>query len=251
VEVQVLTIKCKWTATVQEQVQPPQVNTSFSRVKLAPMADHNSRDGARYATSEISDYTARIHAAHDRGLAAAFATPADMPAIQLGQSEGRMLHLLARLVGATKIVEVGTLAGYSAIQLASALPATGHLWTIEYEPKHAVVARANIAAAGLADRVTVETGAGRDVLPTLDAHGPFDLVFIDADKANYDHYGRWAIAHLRSGGLVIGDNAYFFGKLLDDSDGARAMRRFHEEVAAACHSVCAPTPDGLVIGIKK
>jgi caffeoyl-CoA O-methyltransferase len=215
------------------------------------MADKDSRDGARYTTSEISDYTARIHAAHDRGLAAAFATPDDMPAIQVGQSEGRMLNLFARLVGATKIVEVGTLAGYSAIQLASALPATGHLWTIEFEPKHAAVARANVAAAGLADRVTVEIGAGRDVLPTLDAYGPFDLVFIDADKVNYDHYGRWALAHLRSGGLVIGDNAYYFGKLLDDSDSARAMRTFHEEVAAACHSVCVPTPDGLVIGIKK
>ena len=105
-----------------------------------------------------------------------------MPAIQVGQSEGRMLNVLARLVGATKIVEVGTLAGYSAIQLATALPATGHLWTIEFEAKHAAVARANIAAAGLAARVTVEVGAGRDVLPTLDAHGPFDLVFIDADK---------------------------------------------------------------------
>jgi len=215
------------------------------------MADNDSRAGARYATPEITDYTARVHAAHDRGLAAAFATPADMPAIQVGQSEGRLLNLLARLVNATKIVEVGTLAGYSAIQLASALPATGHLWSIEFDAKHAAVARANIAAAGLADRVTVEIGTGRDVLPTLDAHGPFDLVFIDADKVNYDHYGRWAIEHLRTGGLVVGDNAYLFGELLDDTDSGRAMRTFHEDVAKACHSVCAPTPDGLVIGIKK
>ena len=219
--------------------------------KLLGMADNDSRAGARYATSEITDYTARVHAAHDRGLAAAFATPADMPAIQVGQSEGRLLNLLARMVGATKIVEVGTLAGYSAIQLASALPPTGHLWSIEFNPKHAEVARSNIAAAGLADRVTVEVGAGRDILPTLVAHGPFDVVFIDADKVNYDHYGRWAIEHLRSGGLVVGDNAYLFGELLDATDSGRAMRAFHEDVAAACHSVCAPTPDGLVIGIKK
>ncbi len=217
------------------------------------MSDTSSRSGARYDTLAVSAYVDRIHAAHDRGLARAFATPADMPAIQVGQSDGRLLHLIAKLVGATKIVEVGTLAGYSAIQLASAMPAGGggHVWSIEFNAKHADVARENVAAAGLADRVTITTGAGRDVLPTLEPHGPFDLVFIDADKANYEHYGRWALTHLRRGGVVIGDNAYFFGDLLADTDGARSMRGFHELVGAACDSVCAPTPDGLVIGIKK
>jgi caffeoyl-CoA O-methyltransferase len=215
------------------------------------MADSDSRAGARYVSPEITQYVDKIHASHDRGLAAAFATPADMPQIQVGQSEGRLLNLLARLIGAKKIVEVGTLAGYSAIQLASALPPDGHLWSIEFEAKHAAVARANLATAGLAERVTVEEGAGRDVLPKLVGHGPFDIVFIDADKQNYDHYGAWALQHLRRGGLVIGDNAYLFGNLLDDTDTGRAMRTFHEAVAAACDSVCAPTPDGLVIGIKK
>jgi caffeoyl-CoA O-methyltransferase len=172
-----------------------------------------------------------------------------MPAIQVGPSEGRFLYLLMKMIGAKKVVEVGTLAGYSAIHMARALPAGGQLWTIEYEPKHAEVARSNIAAAGLSDRVTVLVGAGRDVLPTI--KGPVDAVFIDADKGNYDHYGHWAIEHLRPGGLVLGDNAYLFGKLLEDSDTGRAMRRFHEEVAATCESVCLPTPDGLVLGIKK
>jgi caffeoyl-CoA O-methyltransferase len=215
------------------------------------MADSDSRAGARYTSPAIISYVDKVHASHDRGLAAAFATPADMPQIQVGQSEGRLLRLLVQMIGATKIVEVGTLAGYSAIQLAGALPADGHLWSIEYEAKHAAVARANIAAAGLAERATVEVGAGRDVLPTLERHGPFDLVFIDADKQNYDHYGAWAVQHLRRGGLVIGDNAYLFGNLLDATDTGRAMRAFHEAVAAACDSVCVPTPDGLVIGIKK
>ncbi|HET9992665.1 MAG TPA: class I SAM-dependent methyltransferase [Kofleriaceae bacterium] len=215
------------------------------------MADSTSRDGARYASPEINDYVHRVHAAHDAGLARAFATPSDMPAIQLGQSEGRLLHLLVKLVGGKRLVEVGTLAGYSAIQLASALPAGGHLWTIEFESKHAAVATANLAAAGLADRVTVEVGAGVDVLPRLEPHGPFDVMFIDADKQSYDRYGRWGLAHVRKGGLVIGDNAYFFGRLLEDSEGARAMRAFHEAIAAACDSVCVPTPDGLVIGIVK
>ncbi len=216
------------------------------------MSDTYSRAGARYDTPAVSAYVNHVHAVHDSGLARAFATPADMPAIQVGQSDGRLIHLIAKLVGATKIVEVGTLAGYSAIQLASAMPAGGgHVWSIEFNAKHADVARENVAVAGLADRVTITTGAGRDILPTLEPHGPFDLVFIDADKVNYAHYGRWAVTHLRRGGVVIGDNAYFFGDLLAETDGARGMRVFHELVAAACDSVCAPTPDGLVIGIKK
>jgi len=215
------------------------------------MADSTSRTGVAYTTPAIIDYVNRVHAGHDSGLAKAFAVPEFMPAIQVGPSEGKLLFLIMKLLGAKKIVEVGTLAGYSAIHMARALPADGHLWSIEYEPAHAEVARANIANAGLADRVTIEVGAGRDVLPKLDRHGPFDAVFIDADKVNYDHYGRWALEHLRRGGLVLGDNAFLFGELVDDSDRGRAMRAFHELVAAACDSVCVPTPDGLVIGIKK
>jgi len=215
------------------------------------MADNDSRAGARYANESILTYVADVHASHDAGLARAFAVPAGIPQIQVGPSEGRLLYLLMKLAGAQKVVEVGTLVGYSAIHMARALPAGGRLWSVEYEPKHAEVARGNIAAAGLADKVTVVVGAGRDMLPTLDGNGPFDAVFIDADKESYAHYGQWAIDHLRPGGLVIGDNAYFFGKLMDDSAGARAMRGFHELVAAACDSVCVPTPDGLVVGIKR
>jgi caffeoyl-CoA O-methyltransferase len=125
------------------------------------------------------------------------------------------------------------------------------VWSVEFEPLHAEVARGNLVAAGVADRVTVMVGAGRDVLPTLVPQGPFDVVFIDADKVNYDFYGEWAIANLRPGGLVLGDNAYLFGELLDETDRGRAMRKFHELVAATCDSVCAPTPDGLVVGIKR
>lgn len=215
------------------------------------MADSASRGGSRYAGPEVLDYVHRVHVPHDAGLARAFAVPDDMPAIQVGPSDGKLIALLLRLAGARKVVEVGTLAGYSATHMARALPVDGHLWSIEYEERHAEVARANLAAAGVGDRATVHVGAGRDVLPTLVAHGPFDAVFIDADKLNYDHYGAWALDNLRTGGLVLGDNAYLFGELLDDSARARAMRRFHELVAARCDSVCAPTPDGLVIGIKR
>lgn len=215
------------------------------------MADSDSRAGVRYTTPEILDYVNRVHVPHDAGLARAFAVPDGIPAIQVGPSDGKLIGLLLRLAHATKVVEVGTLVGYSAIHMARALAAGGHLWSVEFEPRHAEIARANLAAAGVADRVTVLVGAGLDVLPTLEAHAPFDAVFIDADKEAYDHYGRWAIDHLRPGGLVIGDNAYLFGALLEDSDRGRAMRTFHELVAASCDSVCAPTPDGLVIGLKR
>jgi caffeoyl-CoA O-methyltransferase len=215
------------------------------------MADNDSREGKRYTTPQILEYVNRTHARHDTALAGAFSVPEGIPAIQVGPSEGKLIYLLLRLAGAKKIVEVGTLVGYSAIHMARALPADGHVYSIEYDPKHADVAKQNIAAAGLADRITVLVGAGVDVLPRLVEHGPFDAVFIDADKQNYDKYGRWAVENLRSGGLVLGDNAYLFGELLDDSDRGRAMRAFHEHVAATCESVCIPTPDGLVLGVKK
>jgi len=215
------------------------------------MADSVSRAGERYAHAAILEYVNRVHVPHDDGFTRAFAVPEGIPAIQVGPSDGKLIALLLRLAGASRVVEVGTLVGYSAIHMARALRPGGHLWSIEYEPRHAEVARGNLAAAGVADRVTVVVGAGRDILPTLEVHAPFDAVFIDADKVNYDHYGRWALANLRPGGLVLGDNAYLFGELLDDSDRGRAMRGFHELVAAGCDSVCAPTPDGLVVGIKR
>ena len=215
------------------------------------MADNDSRAGTRYDSQAIIDYVNRVHAPHDPALAQAFAVPDGIPAIMVGPSEGRFLYLLMKLVNATKIVEVGTLVGYSAIQMARALPPGGKLWSIEFDPMHAEVARKNIAAAGLTDKVEVIVGAGVDVLPTLVAHGPFDVMFVDADKESYAEYGAWATANVRRGGLVIGDNAYLFGNLTDDTDRARAMRGFHEGVAAAFDSVCVPTPDGIVVGIKR
>src|SRR3954471_13606978 len=146
------------------------------------MADSSSRAGERYASPVILDYVNRVHAGHDAALTQAFAVPEGIPAIQVGPSEGRLLYLLLRLANAQKIVEVGTLVGYSAIHMARALPAGGQLWSIEFDPKHAQVARTNIAKAGLADQVTVIVGAGVEMLPTLVDKGPFDAVFIDADK---------------------------------------------------------------------
>lgn len=216
------------------------------------MADQASRAGERYATAQILDYTARIHHPPDPALARAFEAPArhGMPEIQVGSSEGRLLELLLRLGGARKVVEVGTLAGYSALWIARALPADGRVWTIESDPEHAAVAAGVVEQARLGDRVTILCGDAVEVLPDLVGEGPFCAVFIDADKARYDVYGRWATDNLRSGGLLLGDNAYLFGRLLEDTDEARAMRRFHEEMARNYRSVCIPTPDGLALGIR-
>jgi caffeoyl-CoA O-methyltransferase len=217
------------------------------------MADKDSRSGLSYATREILDWLAAVHAPHDAGLARAFDAPAahGMPAIQLGASEAKAVALFLKLAGARKVVEVGTLAGYSALVLARALPEDGHLWTIEFDPKHARVARENLAAAGFQDRVTVLEGAGLEVLPHLVRFGPFDAVFIDADKGNYDRYGRWAADNTRSGGLLVGDNAFLFGRLLEDSPEGAAMRRFHEEARERFDTVCLPTPDGMLLGVRR
>ncbi len=217
------------------------------------MADNDSRAGSRYSNRQILDFVDGLHAPHDAGLTAAFDAPAieKMPAIQVGQSEGKFLELLLRVAGASKVVEVGTLAGYSAIRIARALPKEGKLWTIEFDPHHANVARAAIEVAGQTQKVEVLVGAALDVLPTLEKYGPFDAVFIDADKRNYDSYGRWAAKHLRVGGLLLGDNAYLFGRLMEPDPEAEAMRRFHQEAARAFDTTCLPTPDGLLLGIKQ
>ncbi len=216
------------------------------------MADQDSRAGERYATAQILDFVARTHHPPDDMLARAFGAPGEhgMPEIQLGPAEGRLLELLLRLIGAKQVVEVGTLAGYSALWMARALPEDGRLWTIEADPKHAAVAASVIEAAGLGERVTLLRGDAAELLPKLSDSGPFCAVFLDADKGRYDRYGRWATAHLRPGGLLIGDNAYLFGRLLDDDREAAAMRRFHEEMAQHYRSVCIPTPDGLAVGMR-
>lgn len=218
------------------------------------MADEDSRAGKRYADEGTLEWLDKLHAAHDSGLDRAFRAPEieGIPRIQVGPSEGRLLELLLRMVHAKKVVEVGTLAGYSAIWMARALPPGGRLYTIEHDPRHAEIARRSFDQAGVADRVDLRVGEGLDVLAELVSEGPFDAVFVDADKSGYPAYGRWAAENLRPGGLLLGDNSYYFGKLLaEDDPSAEAMRRFHREAAAAFDTVCIGTPDGLLLGIKK
>lgn len=217
------------------------------------MADDDSRAGRLYFSAPLLDYTAQVHAPHDEALQRAFDAPSQhgMPAIQLAQSESKLVELLLKMAGARRVIELGTLAGYSALRLARALPPDGKVWTVEYDPRHAAIAREVIAAAGESTRIEVVVGAGVDVLPSLEQFGPFDAVFIDADKESYDVYGRWAAKHLRKGGVLLGDNAFLFGELLDDTPRAKVMRRFHEEAAQVFDTTCIPTPDGLLLGLKR
>ncbi|MDW8148494.1 MAG: O-methyltransferase [Roseiflexaceae bacterium] len=162
---------------------------------------------------------------------------AGMPQINVSPVQGRLLYVLALACNARKILEIGTLAGYSAIWMARALPVDGKLITLEVNPKHAEVARANIARAGLAERVEVRLGAALDTLPQLAAEGagPFDLIFIDADKINLTTYFDWAVRLARPGSMIIADNVIRGGEVLNatsDDAGLQGVRRFNKALAA-------------------
>ncbi len=173
--------------------------------------------------AEVDQYFADHLVETDPVLEAALTASeaAGLPAIAVAPNQGKLLHLLARLTGARRILEIGTLGGYSTIWLARALPRDGQLITLEFDHRHAEVARANIASAGLADRVEVRVGAALDTLPTLT--GPFDLFFIDADKVNNAAYVEWALRLSTVGSLIIVDNVVRGGRVVDDASDDPAV----------------------------
>jgi len=187
----------------------------------------------------VDDYVAGLLSPDDEALEQAIAGAADagLPAIQVSPPQGKLLALLARSIGARTALEFGTLGGYSTIWLGRALPDDGWLITLEQDPSYADVARANIERAGLAAKVEIRVGAALETLPALeeDGAGPFDLVFIDADKANTPAYFAWSLERTRPGGLIVADNVVRGGALVDESDDDPAIvaqRRFHEALAA-------------------
>lgn len=164
-------------------------------------------------------------------------TAAGLPQINVAPNQGKLLHLLAKLQGARNILELGTLGGYSTLWLARALPADGRLITLEADPKHAEVARTNIARAGLANVVELRIGKALETLPLLAAEGrgPFDLIFIDADKPGYPDYLPWALNLSRRGTLIIADNVIRKGAVADAHStdaNVQGVRRFNELLAA-------------------
>ncbi|MEV5596428.1 O-methyltransferase [Streptomyces sp. NPDC052496] len=186
----------------------------------------------------VDEYFNSLLAPDDEALHAALrdSEAAGLPHISVTPTQGKLLHLLARIQGARRILEIGTLGGYSTIWLARALPADGHLVSLEYNATHAAVARANLERAGLAERTEIRVAPALDSLAKLVAERaePFDLVFVDADKPNNPHYLERALELTRPGSLIIGDNVVRGGDVADaDSTDptVRGIRRFLELIA--------------------
>jgi len=183
----------------------------------------------------LTDLFVRPDPALEAALQASAA--AGLPPIQVSPNQGKLLLLLAQVQAARNILEIGTLGGYSTVWLARALPGNGRLITLELEEKFAAVARANIARAGLADVVELRLGRALETLPQLAAEGrgPFDLIFIDADKATYPDYFKWALKLSRRGSLIIADNIVRKGAVADATSSdpnVQGVRRFNELLAA-------------------
>jgi predicted O-methyltransferase YrrM len=208
----------------------------------------------------VDRYICELLVPSDAALDAALAdcAAAGLPAISVTPNQGKLLHLLARIMGASQILEIGTLGGYSTIWLGRALPAGGRLVTLESDPRHASVAKANIARAGLTGKVTLWIGEALKTLPHLAAEsGPFDLIFIDADKAGIPDYFTWALRLSRVGTVIIVDNVVRNGAVIDaasEDPSIRGVRRFNEMLAAerrvsatALQTVGAKGYDGFAI----
>jgi len=188
----------------------------------------------RNSWQAVDDYVAETIVAPDPALEQALAAnaAAGLPSIDVSAPQGKLIHLLARMMGARRALEIGTLGGYSTIWLASALPHDGRLVTLERSARHAEVARKNVARAGLAAKVEVRTGAALDALPRIEAEGlgPFDFVFIDADKTNNGAYLQWALKLSRPGTAIMVDNVVRDGEVADarsaDPDVVGVRRMF-------------------------
>lgn len=188
--------------------------------------------------SAVDSYISDLFLPPDPALEAALASSAaaGLPTINVSPTQGKLLHLLARIQRARNILELGTLGGYSTIWLARALPPDGRLISLEVNPKHAEVARANVARAGMTSVVEIRLGSALETLPQLvaEGRGPFDLIFIDADKPGYADYLKWALKLARPGTLIIADNVVRKGAVADPEskdENVQGIRKFNEAVA--------------------
>ncbi len=220
-------------------------------------------DASQASWAEIDRYIVGHLVPHDEALEAALdaSAAAGLPPINVAPNQGALLGLLATMTGACNVLEIGTLGGYSTIWLARALQPGGHLVSLEASARHADVARANIARAGLADVVEVRVGPALATLPLLEAEGagPFDMVFVDADKASNPEYFDWALRLARVGALVVVDNVVRQGRLVDATSSdpdILGTRRLFDAVAAeprvratAIQTVGSKGHDGLLVAL--
>jgi predicted O-methyltransferase YrrM len=195
---------------------------------------------------DVDAFLTGLLARDDEALAAAVrdSEAGGLPSIAVSGTEGKLLFLLARAIGARRVLEIGTLGGYSAIWLARGLAPGGRLVTLEYDRHHAEVARANLARAGFAETAEVRVGRALDTLPALEAEEPFDLVFMNADKQPYPEYLEWALRLTRPGALIVADNVVRRGGVVvaDRADPSSAgVRAYLEKLAAD------PRADGTAI----
>lgn len=211
----------------------------------------------------VENYISKLVAQEDDVLQAVNRSieQADMPQISISASQGKFLQLLAKLIQAGKILELGTLAGYSTIWLARALPKDGKLISIEYDEKHAAVALTNIKKAHLQERVDIRVGKALDILPQIEEkkEGPFDLIFIDANKPPYFEYFEWAIKLARPGTLIIADNVIREGKVLDaenTDERVKGVQRLNESLSkdtrvfsTIIQTVGTKEHDGMILAI--
>ena len=187
----------------------------------------------------VDSYFGDLLIARDEKLDTALAAnqKAGLPAIDVSRLQGKFLELLVRISGARRILEIGTLGGYSTIWLARGLPEGGRIVTLEFDPHHAEVARANLEHAGVLDRVDLRVGRAIDTLPKLEntADSPFDLIFIDADKESYPEYLDWTLRLSRVGTVIVADNVVRDGRVVEadcDDERVQGVRRFTERLAA-------------------
>ena len=205
--------------------------------------------------SPLDQYVRSLFAPEDGALAAVASRQekAGLPPIQISPEEGKLIAVLLAAARATRVLEIGTLGGYSGVWIARALGKSGRLTTLEIDPRHAEVARKTFAEAGVGDRVEVRLGAAREILPTLNEQ--FDAIFVDADKEAYPFYFTQAMRLLKRGGLLLGDNAFRDGRVADTKDRAadvEAMREFNQMAAhdRRLVSTIFPIRDGLLVGVK-
>ena len=205
---------------------------------------------------ELSSYISETFAVEDQALRLIRKgiSESGLPQISIKAEEGRFLQFLVQANGARLALEIGTLGGYSGTWIARGLAESGRLITVELEPHHAAVAREHFRIAGISDRVEVREGNALDLLPQLSLDGPFDFIFIDAEKESYPQYLVWALENLRLGGIVVAHNSFLHRDILKQSDKTeriKSMQEFNNLLASDQRMISTiyPAGDGLAIGV--